>query len=76
LALSCLARWIAPSTIFLDFESVSIEATPEIGPFRLARADSALFWRWAMFLALSPFYKCESAEIWQTNITAVTEQNK
>jgi hypothetical protein len=48
LALSCLARWIAPSTILLDFESVSIETTPETDRFPPG-VDNPLFKPRTMF---------------------------
>ena len=46
--------------IFFDFESVSIEATPETDPFRLARGQRALLAPHDV-LTLGSFYKCESA---------------
>jgi hypothetical protein len=59
LALSRLARWIAPLMILSDFKSVSIEVTPESAAFclmRTARSSDA-----ARCPGLGSFYKCESA---------------
>jgi hypothetical protein len=74
LALSCLARWIAPSMILLDFESVSIETTPATDLFRLARGPRALMSPHDI-LTLGSLYKCGSAWIRQTNKAAASGQN-